>query len=347
MSDLVRRPGIQSLAVQTELQDLWSAARSIEGRSIKANTRAAYDRVWRRFCMWCKARQLSALPAEPSTVEAYAMAAVQHGIPSAQGDPGKPISKRTLDVHLSAIQLTHSIFAANVPDPVRAIPQRVLAGIAHEYNQPPKKKTWLSEDQLTAAIEVMPKNRKGLRDRAILLVAFTSGGRRRSEVVAMRMEHLRHDRAGYLWALPDTKTSKPGEAFVTSIPRLGGTTCPVEALEAWLDAADITSGYVFRAVDRKGVVGPDVDPPKLALQPAAVAEVVKAAAARLGLDPTSFGGHSLRSGFMTDMARKGVALDVSMGRSGHRSVQTAMGYHQQGRLLSEDDPVRLALRRKS
>jgi len=59
---------------------------------------------------------------------------------------------------------------------------------------------------------------------------------------------------------------------------------------SWLKAAEISSGPVFRKVDRWG------HPGKRALCDKAVALIVKRLAAAAGLDAERYGGHSLRAG---------------------------------------------------
>ena len=68
------------------------------------------------------------------------------------------------------------------------------------------------------------------------------------------------------------------------------TVCPVEALKAWIEAADFTDGPVFRRILNKR--SQRVTDGRLAARN--VATVVKAAAVRLGLEPATFAGHSLR-----------------------------------------------------
>ena len=74
------------------------------------------------------------------------------------------------------------------------------------------------------------------------------------------------------------------------IPR-GEIACPVTALEAGLEAASIREGALFRPVYNRRAQR--VGHQRLAARN--VASVVKAAAAKLGFDPATFGGHSLRS----------------------------------------------------
>jgi site-specific recombinase XerD len=57
-----------------------------------------------------------------------------------------------------------------------------------------------------------------------------------------------------------------------------------------------------------------------------VAKIVKVHAARIGLDPAAFSGHSLRSGFLTSAAARGASLFKMMDVSRHKSVDTLRGY---------------------
>ncbi len=66
-----------------------------------------------------------------------------------------------------------------------------------------------------------------------------------------------------------------------------------------------------------------------ALSPKAVAAIVQRRAVLAGLSG-DFAGHSLRSGFITEGGRQGVALPALMALTEHRSVAQAIGYFQAG-----------------
>lgn len=167
---------------------------------------------------------------------------------------------------------------------------------------------------------------RDIRDRAILMVAFASGGRRRSEIAALRVEQLTEESP---IALPDvpplpslsihlgrTKTSGADHDEIVYL-----TGRPVEALNAWLEASKISSGALFRKVDRWGNVS------KRALEPSAVNAIVKQRAEMAGLQPGEFSAHGLRSGYLTEAANRGIPLPEAMEQSRHRSVQQASSYY--------------------
>jgi integrase len=131
----------------------------------------------------------------------------------------------------------------------------------------------------------------GLRDRALLLLAWASGGLRPGSLAKARVEDLSPVRGGYLF--------RRGAALPAGAAGTGGAGAPVvailgraaEALSAWLVAAGIAAGPLFRAVDRFERVGAGP------LSPYGVAQLMKRRAERSGLDPAGFGAHSVRSGF--------------------------------------------------
>nr|WP_278555434.1 tyrosine-type recombinase/integrase [Brucella anthropi] len=169
-----------------------------------------------------------------------------------------------------------------------------------------------------------------LRDRALLLVAFASGGRRRSEVAALRIEQLMEQdpvpadpKDAHAPRLPclsinlsRTKTTdSDDDATVLLIGR------PVAALMEWLERAGISDGAVFRGIDRWGHVD------RRALTPQAVNLILKRRAAAAGLDPAMFSAHGLRSGYLTETARRGIPLPEAMQQSQHKSIAQASRYY--------------------
>ena len=167
---------------------------------------------------------------------------------------------------------------------------------------------------------------RDVRDRAILMVAFASGGRRRSEIAGLRREQLTAEPP---IAVPDgpplpslaihlgrTKTRSGEQDDVVYL-----TGRPVDALNAWLAAAKIDKGSVFRAIGRWGTVS------RRALDPQSVNAILKQRAEMAGLESAEFSAHGLRSGYLTEAANRGIPLPEAMEQSRHRSVQQAASYY--------------------
>lgn len=170
------------------------------------------------------------------------------------------------------------------------------------------------------------------RDLAILLLAFASGGRRRSEVARLRIEQLCDEPAAPLDPTdPKSPTlpcvsvqlgrTKTGDADDEGRVFLVGP--PVEALREWLERADIKKGPIFRAIDRWEAIE------ERALTPQSINLIVKRRCGMAGLDPREFAAHGLRSGYLTEAARQGIALPEAMQQSQHRSVQQAASYYNE------------------
>jgi integrase len=62
---------------------------------------------------------------------------------------------------------------------------------------------------------------------------------------------------------------------------------------------------------------------------------VKAYAQRVGLDASTFSGHSLRAGFLTSGAETGANVFKLMEVSRHRSVDTLRGYVRRADLFKD------------
>jgi integrase len=97
----------------------------------------------------------------------------------------------------------------------------------------------------------------------------------------------------------------------------GGATCPVKAVKAWLQAAGIGEGALFRPVAKW----------RPARHSAAHGcDLVKAYAERLGLKAADFGAHSLRAGFLTSAARRGASVFKMRDVSRHKSMDVLQAY---------------------
>ncbi|MBB3313416.1 integrase [Rhizobium sp. BK196] len=169
-----------------------------------------------------------------------------------------------------------------------------------------------------------------LRDRALLLTAFASGGRRRSEVADLRVEDLVDEEPVH--ADPRNSVSPLVPCLTICLGRTKTTTAddrvhvvligrPVVALKQWLAAAKIDTGPVFRRIDQWG----NID--RRALTPQSVNLILKTRCSQAGLDRKVFSAHGLRSGYLTEAANRGVPLQEAMQQSLHKSVTQAASYY--------------------
>ncbi|MCY1740662.1 site-specific integrase [Ensifer sp. SL37] len=194
-----------------------------------------------------------------------------------------------------------------------------------------KSKKAVTGDVLAKLLSVCAGERTvDLRDRALLLMAFASGGRRRSEIAALRVDDLVDEEP--VRADPADTTSPPLPCLSIRLGRTKTTTSddnehviligrPVLALRRWLEEAEIKEGAVFRRIDQWG----NID--RRALTPQSVNLILKGRCKQAGLDPTSFSAHWLRSGYLTEAANRGIPLPEAMQQSLHKSVTQAARYY--------------------
>ena len=188
----------------------------------------------------------------------------------------------------------------------------------------PNKKDALTKDPLKLMLATCDDSLRGRRDRALLLFAWSSGGRRRSEIASADMKFLKQISTGFTYNLVYSKTNQAGrERPENHKPLLGSA---ASAMVAWLKASEIVDGPIFRQVRKGGILGP-------ALAAAAVRDIVKYRSVLCGIEG-SFSAHSLRSGFITEASRQNMPLAETMAMTGHQSVATVLGYSRAGAALS-------------
>lgn len=233
------------------------------------------------------------------------------------------ISLNTLIHRVAVLSKAHQV--QNSPNPceqprVRELLSKTRRGYA-KRGALPQKKPALTREPLEALLETCDSSLTGLRDRALLLFAFSSGGRRRSEVCAATMENTRREGEGFVFTLSHSKTNQAGTDRPENDKPIVGKAA--HALSAWLAASNIKSGPIFRRVRRGNVIG---EP----LSPAAVRDIVKKRCALAGIEG-GFSAHSLRAGFVTEAGRQGLSLGETMAMTGHRSTTSLVGYFRQGK----------------
>jgi site-specific recombinase XerD len=278
-------------------------------------TRKAYGTDFRIFGAWCAAKGVMPLPALPESVAAFLAADARTGV--------KP---STLGRRVAAIRYAHKL--ANLPTPTddEAV-KATVRGIRRTFGGSKVKKAPAIAAKLKAMVLMAPDSLSGLRDRALLLLGF-AGAFRRSELVALDFADIEQDEAGLRITIRRAKTDQEGLGRILATPR-GDIACPVRALAAWLDAAGIENGPLFRPIDKAGTVR------DRRLTDRSVANIVKEYAGRAGFDPKMFSGHSLRAGFLTSAAGNGASIFKMMDVSGHKSVDTLRGYVRDAELFKD------------
>jgi site-specific recombinase XerD len=277
----------------------------------------AYRSDLRHFESWCADRERRSLPATADTVADY--------ISDLAATGNKPA---TITRRLSAISQAHKM--ADLESPTHAqLVRMTAAGIRRTIGTSQHHARRIEEADLIAMIGALPDDLRGLRDRALLLVGFV-GGMRRSELVGLDVEDVLEERDGLRVTIRRSKTDQ--EAIGREIGLVRGRrplTDVVTAVTDWRTASRVASGPLFREVDRGDRVGSG------RLSDRAVARIVKAAASRIGIDPATVSGHSLRSGLASSTAAAGAPERAIMRTTGHRSEAMVRRYIQAGNIFTE------------
>src|ERR1700730_8866320 len=292
----------------------FAAALDLAKAEKAASTREAYGTDFRLFKAYCDGKGVSALPASPETVAAYLATEAQNAKPS------------TLGRRVAAIRYAHKLAGLETPTDAGGV-KATMRGIRRTFGGARNKKSPAVAAKMHSMVATAPEGLAGLRDRALLLLGF-AGAFRRSELVALDVADLEETETGLLVTIRRRKTDQEGAGRTIAIPR-GDVACPVKALRAWLDAAAIGAGPIFRPINRAGTVRAS------RLTCRSVANFVKAYAARAGFDASTFSGHSLRSGFLTSAAAKGASIFKMMDVSRHKSVDTLRGYVRDAELFKD------------
>jgi len=315
-----------------------------EGES--QNTQASYSSALRYWAAWFGIRygvQMS-LPLPSSCVLQFIVDHVQRMTPKGlayelpaeidailvdAGYKGKlgPLAHNTLVHRLAVLSKAHQVREVKNPcqDPkVRDLLSHTRKAYA-KRGELPKKKAALTKDPLQLVLATCDDSVKGKRDRALLLFAWASGGRRRSEVAAADMKFLKRMGPGeFSYELVYSKTNQSGvDRPENHKPVLGAAGA---ALDDWLAVSGVNEGAIFRRVLKGGHVGG-------ALSAAAVRDIVQARCLQAGVEG-DFSAHSLRSGFVTEAAAQNVPLSDTMAMTGLQTVSVVMGYHRRGALAS-------------
>ncbi|MEM7744841.1 MAG: tyrosine-type recombinase/integrase [Pseudomonadota bacterium] len=227
----------------------------------------------------------------------------------------------TLDRRIASWRAFHRM--RNLANPfeaplVRAARQKARRAVRH---RPAKK----SENPVTRVVledllATCEQSFRGVRDRALLTLAWASGGRRRSELSELMREDIdlseMNDR-GLIWLrLVETKTTAVAET-----PKLVLKGRAAKALAIWVREAGIDDGPLFRAISKSDRVLPR------RLSPDGVRHVVKSRLIAAGYPPEFASPHGLRAGFLTQAALDGAPIQAAMRLSLHRSVKQAMAYY--------------------
>ena len=298
MNDLI--PNIKSLELET-IKNLKN--------SKSENTLRAYQSDYNDFSLFCSKNGFKPMPTQPKILALY----ITHL---------SSFSKySTLKRRLASISILHKIKGHYI-DSKHPIIMENLMGIKriNGSNQKGKKPLLINDLKLLikAIDQSQEKDKRKIRDKALILIGF-SGGFRRSELVDIEHEDVEFVTEGVKIFVKRSKTDQSGEGMTKAIPYFNNENfCPVKSLKKWIEIIDFKGGRIFNISDKS------------------VALIIKKYAIQAGLDSHKYAGHSLRSGFATSAAESGAEERSIMAMTGHKSSEMVRRYIKEANLFKNN-----------
>lgn len=278
------------------LDRLVETARDYAKAATAENTDKAYAADWKHFARWCRMKGIEPLPPSSEMIGLYIA-------DLAAGDGKTPtLSPSTIERRLSGLAWNYQQRGMTLDRKDRHI-ATVLAGIKNSHARPPVQKEAILAEDILAMVATLPFDLRGLRDRAILLMGY-AGVFRRSEIVSLDLgKDDTIDSKGWIEVEKEgmvvTLSAKTGWREVEIGRGSTGHTCPIHALEQWLDFAKIDFGPLFVRTSRDGKRALEAR-----LNDKRVARLIKSTVLKSGIRSelkemdrlALFSGHSLRAG---------------------------------------------------
>ena len=280
------------------------------GSSKSLNTLRAYRSDFANFKIFCLQLSFPFLPTNPKVVSLY----LTH--------LSKSSKYSTLKRRIASINVIHGLKGHHI-DTKHPIIRENLEGIKRKIGTYQNGKKPLLINSLHKIIDVIEDKKvnkyiSSVRDKAILLIAF-SGGFRRSEVVNLKDSDLEFVAEGLKISLRRSKSDQYGEGMIKAIPYFNNKKyCAVIALQDWLSARTISNELIFPYSDKT------------------VSLILKKYLNLIGLDSHLYSGHSLRSGFATSTAAHGADERSIMAMTGHKSTEMVRRYIKESNLFKNN-----------
>jgi integrase len=242
------------------------------------------------------------------------------------------LNPRTLSRRLTALKQWH--LCQGFSDPTNhPMVRKTLAGIMNVHGIPKNKALALTVEQFAQTVKILSDSDLliNYRDSALLQIGFF-GAFRRSELVNIKVEHIKELREGMEILIPRSKTDQIGQGKICAIPYGNkDKLCPVTALTRWLNKANIKNGAVFRTITKNNILG------DTALVAESVTLILRKTIAKLNtLNAKKFSSHSLRRGFATAASKNGASLPSIMRQGRWQHEGTVIEYIEESQLFENN-----------
>ena len=247
---------------------------------------ARSDRTLESFTAWCAEGGDQPMPATSRTVAAFVMAMAEQRAPA------------TVRRYVTSIAAYHR--AAGVTNPCDSLlVKRELKRMHRVRGRAQRQAEPISDSVVNRMLRAAGPSLRGMRDKALVVTAYITLVRR-SELVALRLEDLKVEPDGFgTLLIRRSKTDQEGEGAIAAVPNDA-----MRHLLAWIEAAGIKDGPLFRTVRKGSHVGGPLDPTDVSRRFKAMAKAAEMSEAEIA----AISGHSTRVGHAQDLMRYGGSM---------------------------------------
>jgi site-specific recombinase XerD len=284
----------------------------MEGAYAPATIRA-FKADFNTFIIYCQEQQVAPLPTHPSIVSNY--------IDSLSDGKFTSAYIRRILVSISTIHKLNRL-----EDPTKDCDvQLAMRRMHRKLGRSSKQVIGINKDMLNEMLKSTDDSLHGVRDRALLLIAYDTLCRR-SEIVNLLVDDIKFNSSGnekdklISIKLRKSKTDQDsqGKWLHLSMPA-------TRAVEHWLEKSKIRSGPIFRGITRANQISEN-------LGAGQIARIYKKLAKKANLDCATIkniSGHSMRVGAAQDLLKEGASMPVIMNRGRWSKTDTVMRYVEQ------------------
>jgi integrase len=333
-TDIELQPKLSPIELARYLEELDERRLRQVDLAAAKSTREAYAFDMRQFETWCAEHGARPLPCTPNVLGIYLAHLERLG--------RKP---NTISRKLAAIVRHHK--AGDHPSPRNALVTEQMKGIRRgevgSRPDPVKEAPPISTHELVKIVRAMessPATHRDLvlRDKAAILIGW-SCAMRRSEIAALEIGDAEHTRQGWQIWIRRSKTDKTGKGIALALApaERNKDLCPVDALEAWLEARRGAEGgkqpegaLFWKSNEQREhrTTLPKLIPGE-AMPWNQVNRMVRRWSRAAELESSNghpFSPHSLRAGFITEAIMMGRPIANTKERSRHVSMDVFFKY---------------------
>lgn len=282
----------------------------IDGAYAESTIRA-YRSNFIKFISYCESVETNALPADPQTIAGFIEKLSEENYHSA-----------SIRQAIATIATIHTLNDYDNPTTKSEV-RLALKRMHRKIGRFSKQAHGITKELLDEMLAFTDDSLRGLRDRALLLVAYDTMCRR-SELVRLLVGDIdtqiidrRNNIESTVIFIEQSKTDQEANGRWLRISQN-----TAKAIENWLRESGIKEGCIFRGVDRANTV-------QEKLTPGQICRIYKRIARKAGFGEdfiSRVSGHSMRVGAAQDLLLSGASLPMIMAKGRWSKSDTVMRY---------------------